>query len=114
LAAAFLPWEEWLARLVHNITVALKRRLYQMRRSRQLERSRNWAQAEGNVHTIEWDSSAPREEILYYYRTEQGYHSGRHWHWFDATNPRQVQAGDRIKLRYDPADNDKSVFLGFC
>ena len=29
-------------------------------------------------------------------------------------NPRRVQAGDRIKLRYDPADNEKSVFLGFC
>ena len=114
MAAAFLPWEKWLARLLHTIAVALKRRVYQVRRRRYLEQSRDWPRSEGTVHSIEWDSSFPREEIVYYYRTEQGYHSGRYWHWFDSTNPRLVRAGDRIALRYDPADNDKSVFLEFC
>ena len=49
MAAAFLPWEKWLARLLHPIAVAIKRGLYQVRRSRCLERSQDWPRAEGTV-----------------------------------------------------------------
>jgi len=111
---AFLPWEKWLARLLHPLAVAIKRWLYQVRRNRHLERSRKWAQTEGTVHGINWDSSCPREEVVYSYSTKRGYYSGSCWHWFDSSNPRQVRVGDRIALRYDPADHEKSVFLGFC
>ena len=114
MAAAFLPWEEWLARVLHSIAVAIKRWLYQMRRSRNLAASQKWRQGQGTVITINWDSSCPREEILYSYSTEQGYQSGSFWHWFDSTNPRQVKVGNQIVVRYDPANQQNSVFLQFC
>jgi len=37
---AFLPWEEWLARLLHPLAVAIKRRLHEVRRRRCLDRHR--------------------------------------------------------------------------
>jgi hypothetical protein len=114
VAAAFLPWEKWLARLLHPIAVATKRRLYRIRRRRSLTRSQHWPQTQGTVLVINWDSSCPREEILYSYTTEQGYQSGSHWHWFDRLDPRQVRVGDQIVVRYDPDNQQESVFLQFC
>lgn len=68
---------------------------------------------EGTVLLIKWDSSFPREEILYSDCTEQGYSSGSYWHWFDASDPREVRIGDRISLRYNREDREESVFLSF-
>ena len=110
---AFLPWEKWLARLLHPIVVAIKRWLHEMRRRRCLEQSRNWPQTQGTVLVINWDSSCPREELLYSYATEQGYQSGSYWHWFDRANPRQVRVGDQAVVRYDPTTHENSVFLQF-
>src|SRR5580692_6516647 len=114
MAAAFLPWEKWLARLLHQLIVAFRRWLHQMGRHRSLARSEKWCQTEGTVHLINWDSSLPREEIAYCYTTEQGYHSGSYWRWFDRSDARQVRVGDQIKLRYNPEQHDGSVFLRFC
>ena len=110
---AFLPWEEWLARLLHPLAVAIKRRLHEVRRRRCLERSQDWPKTQGTVFVIKWDSSCPREEIIYSYSTEQGYQSGSFWHWFDRSDPRQVTVGDRVVVRYDPANHEDSVFLQF-
>lgn|SRR5271157_4781945 len=114
MAAAFLPWEKWLARLLHPIAVAIKRWLYQVRRNRCLERSQDWPQTQGTVIVINWDSSCPREEIFYSYSAEQGYQSGSFWHWFDRSNLNQVRVGDQVVVRYDPGNQQDSVFLQFC
>ena len=106
---AFLPWERWIARLA----VAIRRRLYQHQRRQSLAVSATWPQTEGTVHRINSDFSNPREEIVYYYSTESGYHSGYFWRWFDSSGARQVRVGDAIMLRYDPKEPDKSVVLGF-
>jgi hypothetical protein len=110
---AFLPWEEWLARLLHPLAVTLRRWLYKKQRDRLLARSEGWPQAEGTVFSINWDSSFPREEILYSYSTEQGYFSGSHWRWFDSSDAREVKVGARILLRYSIEDPAESVFLSF-
>ena len=111
---AFLPWEEWLARLLHPLAVAVKRWLHELRRRRCLERSQDWPQTQGTVFVINWDSSCPKEEVVYSYSTEQGYQSGSFWHWFDRSTPRQVEVGDEIVVRYDPTNHQNSVFLQFC
>lgn len=72
MAAAFLPWEKWLARLVHPIKVALARKIYNRRRKRHLAKSAGWPQANGTVLRLNWDSSYPREEVVYFYSTERG------------------------------------------
>jgi hypothetical protein len=110
---AFLSWDKWFGRLIHAIAVAISRWLHQLRRERSLAMSAAWPQAEGTVHAINWDSSFPREEIVYFYSTDCGYHSGFFWRWFDATDAREVRVGDPITLRFDPKEHNKSVFLGF-
>jgi hypothetical protein len=110
---AFLPWEQWIGRLVHAVAVAIMRKLHQLRRTRSLEMSAAWPQTDGTVHAINFDSSYPREEIVYYYSTESGYHSGFFWRWFDSLDLRAAQVGDRLMLRYDPEEHDKSVLLTF-
>ena len=113
MGAAFLPWEQWIGRLVHVVAVAIRKRMYQRERQRSLTISATWPQAEGTVHQVISDFSNPREEIVYYYSTQSGYHSGFFWRWLDASDLTPVRAGDVIKLRYDPADHDKSVVLSF-
>lgn len=110
---AFLPWERWIGRLVHALAVVIARRLQHLRRKRSLAMSATWPQTEGTVQGINWDSSYPREEVIYSYSTESGFHSGFFWRWFDGTDAREVQIGDRIVLRYDPEENDRSVLLTF-
>jgi hypothetical protein len=110
---AFLPWEEWLARLLHALAVALRRWLYRTRRKKDLTRSKGGGQTRGTVQDVKWDSSNPREEVVYSYSTERGYYSGSYWHWFDSSDKRQVRVGNRITLRFDPEDHESSVFLGF-
>jgi hypothetical protein len=60
-----------------------------------------------------WDSSLPREELVYQYTTVQGYYSGSHWLWFERVEPHEVKTGDQIILRYKPEDPEISVFLKF-
>src|SRR5579864_266159 len=108
MAAAFLPWEKWIARLLHPIAVAVRRWLYKVRRKRLLSASEGWPEVEGSVVSIGWDSSFPREEIVYSYSMAQGYYSGSHWLWFDPSNAREVRIGDRIVLRYGPQNPEKS------
>jgi|ERR1700690_886607 len=110
---AFLPWEEWLARLLHPLAVAVRRWLYQARRRKDLARSQCWSEIEGTVHEVKWDSSNPREEVVYSYSTNHGYYSGSSWHWFDPADKRQVRVGNRVTLRIDPEDHEESVFLAF-
>jgi hypothetical protein len=109
---AFLPWEKWLARLIHPIYVAMRRRLHQVRRKRCLAGSETWSLAEGTIQEIKWDSSLPREEVVYCYTAEGEYYSGSYWHWFDPSNVGQVRVGDRITLRYNAVQRENSVFLG--
>jgi hypothetical protein len=110
---AFLPWEKWLARLVHSLVVAIKKRLHEVRQRRFLKQSQDWPQTQGSVLVINWDSSCPREEILYSYATEQGYQSGSFWHWFEPSNQRQVRVGDKVVVRYDPTNHENSGVLQF-
>ena len=110
---ALLPWEEWLARLLHPLYVAVRRRLYKRQRRRDLHESEGWPEAKGEVHSKTWDSSLPREELLYSYSTSQGYYSGTHWVWFERSEPHEVKVGDRIVVRYMPDDPQRSVFLRF-
>ena len=110
---AFLPWERWLAQLLHPIAVAIRRWLWKRRRERSLARSEGWPETEGTVQEIKWDSSNPREELVYFYSTEQGYYSGSHWHWFKASTAREVRVGDRITVRYSPENPESSTFLRF-
>src|SRR4051794_33048034 len=95
---AYLPWEEWLARILHPLAVAARRWLYQARRRKDLARSQGWREIEGTVHEVKWDSSNPREEVVYSYSTNHGYYSGSCWHWFDRADKRQVQVGNRVLL----------------
>ena len=108
---ALLPWEEWLARLLHAITVAIRRWSYKRRYTRELALTANWPKTEGTIHRVSPDFSNPREQIDYSYLTERGYYSGSYWHWFDRASPGQLRIDDRIVLRYDPADHEHSVFL---
>jgi hypothetical protein len=113
MAAAFLPWEKWLAQLLHPLYVALKRSLYKRQRRRDLDESEGWPEAEGTIHSKKWDSSLPREELLYSYSTPEGYFSGGHWLWFERSDAREVKIGDRIVLRYRRGGPEENVFLKF-
>jgi|SRR5215831_18255565 len=113
MAGAFLPWEDWPARLLDPLAVAARKTFYQARPREDLAQSQGWGQTQGTVHDVKWDSSNPREEVVYFYSTERGYYSGSCWYWFDSSDNRQVRVGDRITLRFDPEDNQRSVFLGF-
>jgi hypothetical protein len=110
---ALLPWEKWIARLLHPIAVAIVRRRHTVRREQSLTRSKGWPETEGTVQQIVWDSSFPREEIRYYYSTPEGYESGSFWHWFDRSDAREMKAGDKVILRYSPNNHAQSVFLKY-
>jgi hypothetical protein len=111
---ALLPWEKWFAWLIHKVAVALRRRLYRMQQKRRLARSEGWPRAHGVVEGVNWDSSNPREEVVFSYSTQRGCYSGSFWHWFDSSDARHVEAGDRVVLRFNPANDEESVFLEFC
>ena len=110
---ALLPWEEWLAKLVHPLYVSIRRRSFEKQRREHLLKSTSWPRVEGTIHQIEWDSSLPREGLRYAHECEKGYYSGLHWRWYDCDNPRVVKVGDRILLRYNPDQPEDSVFLDF-
>jgi hypothetical protein len=111
MAAAFLPWEKWLGRLLHILAIAIRKLLYKIQRRRSLTRSSEWREIEGTVRSIQWDSSLPREEIAYSFATDQGDQSGHQWLWFDSPNERQPQVGDKIRLRYNQQNPEESVFV---
>jgi len=84
-----------------------------MKRQKSLARSVHWSQTEGTVHQIIWDSSLPREQMVYSYSTDKGYFSGSSWRWFERTSAREVRVGDRLVLRYDPETPEESIFVDF-
>jgi len=106
---ALLPWEQWIDAAIK----AIKRKMYRQRWNRDLAISATWPQAEGTVYQVNSDASNRREEIVYYYSTPSGQHSGFFWHWFDSSDEPDTRAGGIIKLRYDPDDHDKSVVVSF-
>ena len=110
---ALLPWEEWLAKLLHPLHVALRRKIFKRQREKELSNSNSWPKVEGVIHRIEFDSSLPREGLLYAYECKDGYYSGLYWRWFELDKPRAVKIGDRIILRYNPDKLEDSVFLDF-
>ena len=111
---AFLPWERWLAQLLHPIVVAIRRWVYAKRRQRSLSQSEGWKQTQGTVQLVNWDIANPREEILYVFSAENGgYFSGSYWRWFDSSEAREVRVGDRVELRYDQRNPESSVFIKF-
>jgi hypothetical protein len=111
MAAAFLPWEKWIARLLHPLYVRLRRRWLEWRRDRLVARSKSWPELGGEIYRVVWDSSLPREQLLYSYSIDGNYFSGCSWHWFDRSNIRELRAGDRIVLRYNPLHPEESVFV---
>ena len=96
MAAAFLPWEKWLGRLLHVVSIAIQRFLYKARRRRSLARSSEWTETDATVERIEWDSSLPREEIAYWFTTARGCHTGYQWIWFESPEEWQPHVGDKI------------------
>lgn len=111
--SAFLPWEQWIAQLLHPVYVAIRRSLAKKGRRHDLDESRNWPEAKGTIHSKKWDSSLPREELLYSFSTPQGYFSGSSWLWFERSELREVKVGDRVALRYDPDCPEKSILVRF-
>ena len=111
MAAAFLPWEKWIARLFHVLAVALRRAAYEAKRRHDLSRSAAWAEAVGTVETVKWDTSFPREEIGYSYTTPDGVQTGYSWTWFESPNEPQPRIGDKIRLRYNEENPGDSVFI---
>ena len=114
MAAAFLPWEKWLGRLIHVVVIAIRRSAYKMRRAKDLSRSEKWTEAAGTVESIQWDSALPREEIAYSYDTHQGSQTGYHWIWFESPSERQPHVGDKIVIRYNEKELDESVVVRVC
>ena len=108
---ALLPWEKWLAQLLHPIYVAIRRSLQKRQRRKELSESEDWPEVEGTVHSKNWDGSLPREELQYSYSTPEGYYSGSHWLWFERSHPYEVTTGARIVLRYRPGCPETSVFV---
>jgi hypothetical protein len=106
---AFLPWEEWIGRLVNECW----RFADQQNRKRSLSMSATWPETQGIVASIDADSRLSRERIVYSYSTDSGYYSGFYWRWLDPSEVRYGQTGDKVLLRYDPKENGNSVFLGF-
>ena len=113
MAGAFLPWERWLAQVLHPIYVAVRRLIQKRQRSNELHESEGWPEIEGTVQSKKWDSSLPREGLQYSYSTPHGYYSGNYWLWFERSAPHEVRVGDRILLRYKPDNPENSVFLRF-
>jgi len=110
---ALLPWEQWLAKLLHPLYVAIRKSMYKRRRRHELSESEGWPEVDGTIVSKTWDSSLPREELLFSYSTPQGYYSGSHWMWFERSEPHEVNVGDRIILRYRQDDPERFVFLKF-
>ena len=110
---ALLPWEKWIGQLIHAIHVAFARHIHKFRWNRALAGGKGWRQTEGTVESINWDSSLPREEIVFSYSADHGFHSGYFWRWFDSKDQRRVEVGDRVSLRYDPKHEERSVFVSF-
>jgi hypothetical protein len=111
---AFLPWEKWIAQLLHPLYVAIRKWLHRKQRRQDLEESEGWPEAEGTIHSKRWDSSLPREKLLYSYSTKEGYCSGRHWLWFERSDAREVKVGEQIVVRYRPGKPEESIFLRFA
>jgi hypothetical protein len=109
MAGAFLPLEDWLAKLLHPPYVAARRWSFQRDRHRLLAASRDWPETVGSVHQINSDFSMPREEIVYSYSNGQDYFSGSSWRWFDLSNARPIRVDDKVTLRYDPRNPESSV-----
>jgi hypothetical protein len=110
---ALLPWEKWLVKLLHPLYVAIRRRISERERKRDLVRSTLWPRVEGTVHQIKWDSSLPREGLQYAYDSGKGYYSGLFWRWFERDKARQIKVGDRVLLGYNPENPDDSVLVEF-
>src|ERR1700731_1129146 len=110
---ALLPWEKWIARLLHPLYVRLRRQLYRKQRGQDLDRSEGWLQTTGRAVSIRWDSSLPRQEVSYSFSCQQGYFSGTHWHWFEREDTHEVRVGDQVVLRYCAEKPEESVFLDF-
>jgi hypothetical protein len=108
---AFLPWEKWIAQLLHPVYVAIRKWLYKRQRRQDLQGSEGWPEAEGTIHSKRWDSSLPREELHYSYVTKEGYYAGSHWRWFEPSDPHDVKVGDGIVLRYRPGKPEQTVFV---
>jgi hypothetical protein len=106
---ALLPWEKWIEAVIN----AIRRKVYRQRWNRDLAISATWHQAEGTVYQVNSDASNQREELVYYYSTPSGQHSGFFWHWFDSSDEPNTSAGGIINLRYDPDDPDQSVVVSF-
>jgi len=110
---AFLPWEKWIAQLLHPLYVAIRKWLHRKQRRQDLQESEEWPEAEGTIHSKKWDSSLPREELLYSYATKEGYYSGSHWFWFERSDAREVKVGERVVVRYRPGKPEESIFVRF-
>ena len=110
---ALAPWEEWLAKLLHPVYVAFRRRIFKAQREKALSESKNWPKVRGVIHQIEFDSSLPREGLRYSYECDNGYYSGLYWRWFELDKPHAVKIGDHIILRYNPEKPEDSVFVDF-
>jgi hypothetical protein len=108
---AFLPWEEWLGKLLHPLYVAVRRWSFQRERQKLLTASRDWPETQGSVRQINADFSMPREEIVYSYSNSQDYFSGSSWRWFDLSNARPIRVDDKVILRYDPRNPESSVVV---
>jgi hypothetical protein len=111
MGAAFLPWEKWIAQLFHGLSIEIKRRLYKIKRRRALAKSQGWPEIDGSITAVIWDSSSPRDEILYSYNTQGNYYSGSHWRWFDLSDARELRVGDTVMLRYDEKEPEESILL---
>jgi hypothetical protein len=109
--SAFLPWEDWIARLLHPWIVAIRRRIYARQRRRLLAESAGWPQTDGVIQNINADFANPREEITYVYSTQQGYFSGYFWRWFESSNASAVKIGDKLTLRYNEENHDQSIVV---
>jgi hypothetical protein len=108
---AFLPWEKWAARALHSVAIIATRFIYRMQRRHNLSRSKGWPEIEGIVESIQWDSSFPREEVSYSFRTNEGDFSGYNWVWFESPNDPQFHVGDKVVIRYAQRDPAESVLL---
>ena len=109
---AFLPWERWLARLLRPLYIGVRRWFYRKQRTRYLIESENWPQGEGTVEAVHADGFLRRDQIFYAYSTDETDHLGAHWRWFEPGNAHELRFGDKVRLRYDPANPDRSVVLG--
>ncbi len=110
---AFLPWEEWLARLLDPLYVRIRRWSFDRKRQRLLFQSDTWPQVRGTISSVQWDSSLPREGLWYSYNPPEGYYSGFCWRWFDSAVPMHVRAGDQMLLHYNPSNPNESIVVEY-